>query len=84
MFVGGHVVDIILALTVAEALLIIRHYRRTGRGLPPSDLLPTLAAGAGLLLALRAALTGADAHIIALWLLVAMVAHLVDLRGRWR
>jgi hypothetical protein len=43
-------------------------------------------AGAGLLLALRAALTGAAWHMIAAWLLAGLAAHLFDLylRRPWR
>ena len=43
-----------------------------------------LLAGAFLLLALRAALTGASWIPVALWLLAALFAHLVDLVRRWR
>jgi apolipoprotein N-acyltransferase len=44
---------------------------------------PTLRAGAALLLALRAAITGAAWPWIAAWLAAAGLAHLADLRTRW-
>jgi hypothetical protein len=46
--------------------------------------LANLAAGACLLLALRAALTGASWPPVAAWLLAALLANLVDLAERLR
>jgi hypothetical protein len=43
-----------------------------------------LAAGASLLMALRAALTNAGWEMTILWLLMALVAHVADLASRWR
>jgi len=60
-------------LTAAEAICFAL-WRR--------DLLVTLASGACLLLALRAALAGAGWELIALCLLAAGVAHAVDLKQR--
>jgi hypothetical protein len=75
------VLDVVLALTVLEAVALVLLHRRTGRGLAPADLLPTLLAGASLLVALRLALGGASFMWIAVCLLAALLAHLVDL---WR
>jgi hypothetical protein len=47
-------------------------------------LVANLAAGAGLLMALRAALTHAGWEMTILWLLVALAAHVADLASRWR
>ena len=52
--------------------------------LAAGDLVGLLLAGAFLLLALRAALTGAPWPSIAIWLLAALIAHLADLVRRWR
>jgi hypothetical protein len=76
-------VDVILGLVVLEAMALLVYRRLTGRGIAPADLLPNLAAGASLLVALRAGLAGAGAGWIALWLAVALAAHLADLRRRW-
>jgi hypothetical protein len=84
LFAGGRVVDAILAIVVLEAVALTLYWRRTGRGIPPGRLLPFLLAGAALLLALRGALTGAGPAWMGFWLLVAGLAHLWDLRGRWR
>lgn len=82
--VSGHLVDLILALVAAEAVALIVYWRLTGRGIPTADLTPNLLSGACLLLALRAALGGWSTAWIALSLACALMAHLVDLRRRWR
>jgi hypothetical protein len=84
LFVSGHIVDAILILVVLEAALLAIWHARTGRGIPPGALAGTLCSGAALLLAVRAALVGAWWGWVALALLAALLAHLVDLRGRWR
>ncbi len=84
-FSNGRVVDLILALLTLEAGLLFYLYRRTGRGIPPAELLGFLLAGGCLLLALRAALTGAGWQAVAAWLALAGLAQAYDLwrRGRW-
>ncbi len=82
-FSSGRVADGILAFMLIEAIVLIIVRKKTGRGLRSLDLFLSLAAGAALLLALRAALTGVSWIPIALWLLVALPAHLWDLRRRW-
>lgn len=84
LFANGRIVDIILGLTVLEAVALIAYHRRTGRGVAPADLLGNLLAGVCLLLALRGALVGAWWGWIALCLSASLVAHLIDLRRRWR
>ena len=74
---SGRIIDAILLLVLLEAVLFLR----AGRG---RILLPNLAAGACLLLALRAALTGAPMALLGLWLALAGVAHGLDVAGRWR
>ena len=75
-FVSGRIVDALLVLVLLEAVLFLR----AGRG---RTLIPNLAAGACLLLALRAALTGAPVALLGLWLALAGVAHALDVAGRW-
>jgi hypothetical protein len=84
LFADGRVIDAILVLVALEALALLLHHRLTGRGPAPASVLPMLLAGAGLMAALRAALSGAWPGWIALGLLVALGAHLADLAGRWR
>lgn len=84
LFAGGRIVEMILALMVLEALALGLYHRSTGRGIPPLDLVLNLAAGALLLLALRAALVDADALAPAPYLAAALFAHVADLARRWR
>jgi hypothetical protein len=84
LFASGRIVDLILGLVVLEAALLAGWHARTGRGIPPAALAGTLGAGAGLLLALRAALVGAWWGWVAAALLAALLAHALDLLGRWR
>jgi hypothetical protein len=84
LLASGRIVDLILALMVLEGIVLIAYNRRTGRGVAPVDLLVNLFAGACLLLALRAALTGLWWRWTALWLAAALLAHLADLWRRWQ
>ena len=84
LFSTGHIVDAILGLVLLEALVLLIYARRTGRGIAPRALLPNVAAGGCLLLALRSALVDAPWLWSAAWLMVALLAHLADLRQRWR
>lgn len=82
--IGGGLVEAILALVALEAVLLAVVLRRMGRGAALPGLFATLLSGAALLLALRAALIGADAVWIGAWLAAALVAHLADLWLRLR
>jgi hypothetical protein len=83
-FASGHLLDAVLVAVAAQALALVLWARRTGRGVPPASLLATLTAGACLLVALRTALVGAWWGWTGLALLAALVAHVIDLRLRWR
>lgn len=78
LFDSGRVIEIAIALLVAEALLIWGVMRR-GKALP----LPTLLAGLGLMVAWRCAQGGASWFWIAVPLMAAGVAHGWDLWQRW-
>jgi hypothetical protein len=80
---SGRIVDLILGLMVLEALALLAWHAAKGRGIAPLDLLVNLLAGAALLLALRAALTGAHWRTIAGILAIAGVLHVLDLARRW-
>lgn len=84
LFSTGRIVDCILALMALEILAVILIRNKTRQGVPAVELIVSVAAGAALLLALRAALIGSTWRQIAPWLIIALGAHLVDLRARWR
>ncbi|MBZ8132231.1 hypothetical protein [Afifella sp. IM 167] len=83
-FSSGLVVDAIAALMLVEGIALFLWRRRTGRGIAPLDLLANLAAGLFLLLALRAALTGAGWPAVALFLALGGLAHVADMMRRWQ
>lgn len=83
LFASGVIVDLILLLIAVEAALLYALTRWIGRGPSLAELLPNLLAGAFLLLALRAVITGAEWKWTAACLAAALVAHLADLRSRW-
>jgi hypothetical protein len=83
-FASGSVADFILLLAVIEAIAILVYRRRTGRGPSPVAILPTLAAGACLLLAFRNASVQGTWYWTAAFLWAALVAHGIDLASRWR
>lgn len=79
---SGRLVDAILVLMAIEAAAIALVGGRVRLAL--GDVVASLVAGAFLLLALRAALTGAATHWILLCLALAFVAHLADMAARRR
>lgn len=79
-----HVIDLILAIVIAEFLAISGYWVATHRGIAPAALFPNLLAGALLLLALRFALSGLGWPWIVACLALSGVANAADLRQRWR
>ena len=75
-----HAIDAILLIVLVEALAVAwRAPRAAVRGW-----LANLAAGALLLLAIRAALTSTSAAWLALWLAASGIAHAIDVSCRAR
>jgi hypothetical protein len=83
LFTTGRIVDLILGLVLIEIIALTILRKLSKRGMRPFDLLASLLAGIGLLLALRGALTGRGWPVIALCLGSALIAHLWDLSRRW-
>ena len=73
----------ILCGVVAEAVALQWYRARTGRGPAARNILPNLAAGGMLLLALLLSIERFGPPAIAACLLGALVAHIFDLRARW-
>jgi len=84
LFSSGRAIDLILAVVALETLGLALWRRRTQRGLPLVDVLGQLSAGVFLLLAVRAALTGAPWPLTAVLLTASLPAHAFDLARRWR
>ena len=83
IFSGTLLIDIVIAVTVIEWLLLSWWHRRTGRGIPISELRATLLAGLYLMMALRASMVSAPWYVVALLLLAAGLSHAADLWRRW-
>ena len=77
-------IDIALAATAAEVALMLGYHRITGRGVAPGEFLGNLAPGLCLMVALRGGMAGAGWAWIGVCLAAAFVAHVADLRRRWR
>jgi hypothetical protein len=75
-------IDLILALVVAEAIALALLLPRRFPQIPRSGVFATLGAGGCLILALRALAHGATTLELALWLTLALAAHLLDLTLR--
>lgn len=83
LFASGRIVDLILALTLLEGIALALYHRRTGRGPTLGSIVGTLLPGLFLMLAVRGAIVGEEWIWLALYLLAALVAHLMDLARRW-
>ncbi len=79
----GRVADLILGVMWLELVVLTVVYRRTRRGVPTPELAASLAAGMALVYALRAALGGSSWQHIAMWLVLALAAHLLYVVLRW-
>jgi hypothetical protein len=84
LFASPRLIDLVLAFTVLEAVALIVWRRRTGRGLTAIAVMRLLLPGVCLLLSVRAALADDAWPWVPLMLAAALVAHLADLRSRWR
>lgn len=76
-FASGRAADLLIAVLALEAAVLLLWLKRR-------DLLVALLPGLCLVLALRAALTGAGWGVVALWLAASLPAHIWDMRRRLR
>lgn len=82
LFSQGHAVDLILLVIVAEFVFLSTRRRRFGHRPSMIDRVLAFAPGVCLLLALRAALTGAGWVWVALALAASFPVHIADLVRR--
>jgi hypothetical protein len=80
---SGRIVDLMLVFILFEIVVIQWIRRSRGGGIPLVNLLTNIGAGGSVMLALRAELTGAGWHWVALFLLSALAFHVADLWQRW-
>ncbi len=82
-FSSGRIADLVLAFMAVEVIGLVALRAVFRRGVPVADLVWITASGVCLVLALRAALTGAGWWWIGLALSGSLAAHVMDLRRRW-
>lgn len=75
--------DLLIAGVALEALALLLWRHRSGTGPPAAEWLPTLLAGAGVMLAWRASAAGAPPMWVAAAMALAGLAHVADLARRW-
>ncbi len=78
LYQSGRIIDIALAVIVLEFLVLTALSRKPNSGFAVRDFTFTLLSGAGLLIALRLFVTGADWTWIAVSLCAAGAAHVCD------
>lgn len=81
---GKRLIDLVLVFTLIEFAVLAVLRKRAGKGLRIADVGANLLAGLCLMLAVRAAVSGAALAWVALPLLAAGAAHAVDMHRRWR
>lgn len=82
--IGIRMLDLVIVVTLIEWAALVMLWRHSGRGVPPGVLTWILLPGLCLMLAARSVMIGAPWYWLALLLLSAGIAHLIDLRSRWR
>ena len=86
--VSPHLIDVVLGFTVLEGVVLVLLRRRRARGgvgmLRPVGVALMLLPGVCLMLGIRAALDDAAWPWVPAALGAALIAHLADIRGRWR
>lgn len=83
LFASGRIIDAIIVLMVLETAALLAFRGVTGKGVSTRALLPFMAAGICLMLALRAALVDGSWMVIASLLMLAFVFHILDIALRW-
>jgi hypothetical protein len=82
LFASGLGVDIALGFIVLEFAFLLWRAGRANAKIAGINLILALGPGACLMLALRAALTGASAIWVAFWLAMSLPLHIADIMRR--
>ena len=83
-FIDGSIADLVLAVMLIEAAVLLAFSRRGTSRLSAASIMSALLPGFFLALALRAAFVRAGWLWIALALIGALITHLVDMRMRFQ
>jgi K+ transporter len=77
------IVDAIIVMVAIEMIAMLLYRRQTHRGMPASEVISFLGAGAGLLLALRVWVADGPFVGFASAMLLALVMHVWHVKQRW-
>jgi hypothetical protein len=83
LFASGRIVDCIAGLMLLEFIALSLASTKAAHGIKPIELGVSLGAGMALLFALRAALLGLEWQLVSMWLILALIAHVLYLKLRW-
>ncbi|GAK32645.1 hypothetical protein JCM17846_19130 [Iodidimonas nitroreducens] len=83
LVLSGDLILIALIFMLVESLGLFWWWRWKKRGLNPSQIIRLMLPGAALFLALHAALGLQSWSLVLLWISLALVFHLYDLKSRW-
>lgn len=78
-----HVVDAIIVLVMVEMVALISFRRAARRGMPRSEVVSFLGAGAGLMIALRVLLSDGALVLFAAAMLFSLAMHVWHVKQRW-
>ena len=84
LILSGRIVDIVLVVLLLELIAVSVLYKTRGTGIAPYPLMVNIGAGGSLALGIKASVTGAGWHWIAVWLVTSLVFHVLDVSHRWQ
>ena len=84
VFTSSVLIDLVIAITIVEGLLLAGFHHVTGKGIAPGDFAVNLISGLLLMLAVRGVLVGAWWGWTAVCLTASGLVHATDLWRRWR
>lgn len=80
---NGRIVDLVIAITVLEALALLLYRAVTGKGIAARQFLVNLLSGLSLMAALRLTIASTGWVWVAVCLLLSGLLHVADLWQRW-
>ena len=80
---NGWIVDLVMAITVLEALALLLYRKATGKGVAARQFLVNLLSGLSLMAALRLTIAGSGWAGVTACLLLSGLLHVADLWRRW-
>ena len=78
------VIDVVIAITITEGVLLVVFHRLTGRGLAPRDFALNMLSGLCLIVASRCLARDIGVAAVAACLIGAGAAHVTDIWGRFK